>query len=343
MELSIIIVNYNSKDFLRQCIDSISVSTNGIKFEIIVIDSASFDGCGEMLRQFYPEVRFIQSNCNVGFARSNNIGTDIARGSVLLFLNPDTEMQEHAIARLYRKFQTLSDVGVAGCQLLNSDGSLQTSCVQPLPTVLNQALNAEVFQRWFPMVGLWNNATTFQDVTDPVEVEALSGACLMIHREVFDQVGGFCEDYFMYGEDIDLCYKTRLAGFRNYYVPEAVITHYGGGSSSRQTRSDFSHVMLHESVSRFLCKSRGNCYRTCYRITITGAAAIRLLFLAMFYPAFFIGGRFRGWKTAVWKWVAVLRWGIGLEKWTKSYDRLEMTAAGSICDGGNSCAASAEN
>jgi hypothetical protein len=342
MDLSIVIVNYNSKDYLRRCIDSISASTQGIAFEIIVIDSASFDGCGEMLRQFHPKVRFIQSQFNIGFARSNNLGAFSAMAPVLLFLNPDTAVHDSAIAKLYRRLQELSDVGVAGGRLLNSDGSLQTSCVQPLPTVLNQILNAEVLQRWFPKVGLWITATIFENVTNPVEVEALSGACMMIHRGVFDKVGGFSPEYFMYGEDIDLCYKARRAGFKNYFVPEAVITHHGGGSS-KQTRSDFSNVMIRESVSRFLGKSRGNWYKVCYRLALTGSAAARLLLLAMLFPAWAVRDRLREWRTTAWKWVAILRWGIGLEKWTQRYDRRETENAHSMGTKDNPCVGSAEN
>jgi len=342
MDLSIIIVNYNSKDYLRRCIDSIAANTHGIEYEIIVVDSASFDGCGEMLRRHHPKVRFIQNERNVGFAHSNNIGADSSQGDVLLFLNPDAEMHEPAIPRLYSSFQGLSNVGAAGCRLLNTDGSLQTSCVQPFPTVLNQVLDAQILQRWFPRVGLWTSAATFGNGAKPVEVEALSGACMMIRRGVFDQVGGFSRDYFMYGEDLDLCYKTRQAGFRNYYVPEAVIVHHGGGSS-KLARSAFADVMMRESVSRFLAKSRGNWYRTCYRLALIAASATRLLLLTLLYPAWLIQGRSGEWTQVIRKWTAILRWGVGTEKWTQKYDQLETAAAGSIGCKGNPCAGSAEN
>ena len=116
--LSIIIVNWNSKDYVRNCIASIRAHTSSIEYEIIVVDSGSFDGCGRMLQSIYPEVHFVQSNLNVGFARANNLGAESARGRVLLFLNPDTEVMNGAIERLYRNVSSLPDTGVLGCRLL---------------------------------------------------------------------------------------------------------------------------------------------------------------------------------------------------------------------------------
>jgi hypothetical protein len=320
MDLSIIIVNYKSKDYLRQCLDSILASTHDIEYEVIVIDSGSFDGCAEMLEKMYPEVLFIQSESNLGFARANNLGAGSARGRVLLFLNPDTEMHEPAIGKLYTRFQSLYAVGVAGGRLLNSDGSLQTSCVQPLPTVLNQILDAEAFQRWFPKFGLWTTAAKFRNETKPVEVEALSGACMMVYRGVFEQVGGFSQEYFMYGEDLDLCYKTQKAGLKNYYVPDATIIHHGGGSTSRSV-NNFSNVMMRESVYRFLRKSRGRFYSGCYRAGMSGAAVIRMTLLIAIGLVWFARGYGSAWGAAFRKWLGILRWGFGLERWIRKYDQ----------------------
>jgi len=326
INLSIIIVNWNSKDYLRNCIASILANTIGIEYEIIVVDSASFDGCGGMLQKFYPQVRFIQSEHNVGFARANNLGVRYAHGTVMLFLNPDTEVCGRAIQHLYSHLQELPHAGVVGCRLLNSDGSLQTSCVQPLPTILNQVLDAEILQRWFPKINLWMSATMFEGIISPVPVEAISGACMMMRREVFDHVEGFSTDYFMYGEDLDLCYKTRLAGFTNYYVADAEIVHHGGGSTQHK-RSRFSEVMIPESMSRLLRKTHGHSYSLGYRLALSGAAFVRLALLALCLPAGLIGHRTREWGTASFnKWVAILRWGLGLEKWVQQYDQPEATA-----------------
>ena len=124
MDLSIIIVNWHSADYVEACVQSIREQTAAVNYEVIVVDNASYDGCGERLAHEYPGIIFVQSQCNLGFARANNLGSEYAQGPVLLFLNPDTEVQDRAIDRLYAHFQTLPDSGVAGCRLLNSDGSV---------------------------------------------------------------------------------------------------------------------------------------------------------------------------------------------------------------------------
>jgi GT2 family glycosyltransferase len=326
VNLSIIIVNWNSKEYLRNCIASILTNTFGIEYEIIVVDSASFDGCGVMLQHFYPQVRFIQSELNVGFARANNLGAKYARGSIMLFLNPDTEVNGCAIERLYTRLRELPHAGVVGCRLLNSDGTLQTSCVMPLPTILNQVFDSEILQRWFPKVSLWMSAATFEGITSPVPVEAVSGACMMIQREAFDKVRGFSTDYFMYAEDVDLCFKTRAAGFTNYYVPEVEIVHHGGGSTQHK-RSIFSDVMISESVCRLLRKTRGNSYSIGYRLALSGAAIVRLMLLVICFPVALIKNSTGEWSVAFNKWIAIFRWGLGLEKWVQQYSQPREAAA----------------
>ncbi|WP_024296774.1 glycosyltransferase family 2 protein [Methylomicrobium lacus] len=324
--ISIIIVNWNSKIYLQKCIASILKNTFGIEYEIIVVDSGSFDGCGLMLQHFYPEVRFIQSEQNVGFARANNLGSEYARGNVMLFLNPDTEVSDCAIERLCTRLLELPHAGVLGCRLLNSDGSLQTSCVMPFPTILNQIFDSEILQRWFPKVKLWMSAAMFEDVTSPVPVEAVSGACMIIQRDTFERVDGFSADYFMYAEDIDLCYKTCKAGFINYYAPEVEIVHHGGGSTQLE-RSIFSDIMISESVSRLLRKTRGNFYSLGYRLALCGSAIVRLMLLALCFPVALIKSRTSKWSVAFNKWIAIFRWGLGLEKWVQQYSQPGQTVA----------------
>ncbi|WP_374089781.1 glycosyltransferase family 2 protein [Methylomicrobium lacus] len=318
-ELSIIIVNWNSKDYLRNCIASILANSFSIKYEIIVVDSASFDGCGDMLQHLYPQVHFIQSEFNVGFARANNIGASCAHGNVLLFLNPDTEVRGHAIENLYCHYQDLHSPGVVGCRLLNSDGTLQTSCVQPFPTILNQILDTDTLLRWFPKITLWNSALTFDKVITPVTVEMISGACMMIERDVFNKVGQFSADYFMYAEEFDLCYKTTMAGFNNYFVPTIEIIHYGGGSTQNE-RSCFSQVMMREAVFRQLRKTRGSLYSLGYRLAMSSTAVIRLTLLTLFFPVWLINYQKRQWDKAFNKWFAIFRWSIGLEKSLHDYN-----------------------
>ena len=318
LNLSIVIVNWNSSDFVRRCISSIYSRKLGISYEIIVVDSGSFDGCDRMLQEFFPKVHFIQINNNVGFARANNLGAGSARGTTLLFLNPDTEVCRNAISDLFAYVNEHADVGVVGCRLLNCDGSLQTSCVQPIPTILNQVMDVAILQQWFPNVGLWRSALSFEGAIAPVPVEAVSGACMMIRREVFDHVGGFSTDYFMYSEDLDLCWKVRAAGFRNYYLPGPKIVHYGGGSTAC-ARSRFSFVMVPESVSRLLRKMRGKNYSIAYQLALSASAVVRMSILVLGFPFALVKCRTREWHAVFGKWLSVLRWGCGLEKWTKKY------------------------
>ena len=199
---------------------------------------------------------FVQSKVNVGFARANNLGVRHAKGHNLLFLNPDTEFVENSLDVLLGHLATLPQAGALGCKLLNSDRSVQTSCIQSFPTVVNQILDSDFLRRRFPRSRLWGMAPLHSERLSPSQVEVISGACLLMKREVFERVGGFSETYFMYGEDLDLCFKIQQAGFHNYYVPDTSIIHYGGGST-RQSVSNFSAVMMRESVFRFFSANRG--------------------------------------------------------------------------------------
>jgi GT2 family glycosyltransferase len=322
LDLSIVIVNWRSVEFLRACLASVERETTTVNYEVIVVDNASGDGCSEMLAAEFPKVVFVQSEVNLGFSGANNLGVRYARGRVLLFLNPDTEILDGAIDVLYREVANLSAAGVAGCRLLNSDGTVQTSAIQSFPTILNQLLNAELLRRCFPNSALWGNAALFQTGPRPVIVDSVSGACMMVRRDVFDRVGGFSSDYFMYAEDSDLCFKTRAAGHPNYYVGSARIVHHGGGSSQRAA-SDFSHVMMRESIARFLCKFRGRAYGAAYRLTLSAAALLRLVVLALTFPVWLVQKGVSGWALACRKWLAIFRWGIGLAPWArKEHPRL---------------------
>jgi GT2 family glycosyltransferase len=314
LPLSVIIVNWNSKEYVRACVASIVATTSAIEYEIIVVDSASFDGCGDMLHRLFPQVRFIQSHENLGFGGASNLGARHARGDVLLMLNPDTVVHSNAIEQLYAYVQELPRPGVIGCRLLNTDGSLQSSCVQPFPTIPNQVLNIDALQRWFPKIGLWLTARTFKDAESPVPVDAVSGACMAVYRSVFALVEGFSREYFMYGEDVDLCHKTLAAGLVNYHVPGVQIVHHGGGSTGH---SRFSEIMARESVSRLLAKTHGEFYSLGYRLGLTLAAVVRLGILLLIFPAALIRRGTSRWCTAFVRWTSVCRWGIGLENWVR--------------------------
>jgi hypothetical protein len=317
-QLSIIIVNWNSKDYLQKCLQSVCANTRGISFEVIVVDGGSFDGCGEMLAREYPAVQFIQSEKNIGFAKANNLGFGQAQGDCVLFLNPDTEIVGGAISVLHDFLKKTGDAGIAGAKLLNTDGSVQTSCVQAFPTVLNYFFDAEILRRAFPRLPFWGIAPLYSGDKTPAEVEVVSGACLMLTRTAFQKIGRFSDDYFLYAEDLDLCFKSHLAGFKNYFVPAATVIHHGGGSS-RQTQSVFSAVMMRESVYRFLKKFRGGFYGAAFRASVALGALVRLLLLLVLFPVRLVRGEAETARDAIRRWAAILKWTFGLERSVKDF------------------------
>ena len=307
MKLSILIVNWNSKDFLRKCLCSIRQTGAGLTPQVVVVDGGSYDGSAEMLALEFPEVEFVQSPENIGFGRANNLGCTRVTGDALLLLNPDTELQPRALAVLLENLVQLPAAGLIGARLLNSDGSLQLTSVHPLPTPWNVAVDSTwVRRRWWHRSGLTADAA-------PRQVEAVSGACMMLRAETFRHLGGFDPRYFMYAEDMDLCFKIRRAGLRIYHASQAHVVHHGGGSSATQF-SKFSTVMIREALHVYMLSNHGRFYAWLYRGLIAISAVLRMLVLA-------VGGRFTSATTRVarhasrLKWWTVLRWSLGLESW----------------------------
>src|SRR5260370_32513344 len=218
MDLSIIFVNWNSVGFLRECLKSIYARPPAFSHEIIVVDNDSPDKDAHALKQEFPSARVIESKANLGFAGANNLGYRSSSGEFLLFLNPDTEVLYDSIETLMETIKAIPDVGIVGCRLLNTDGSIQTSCIQTFPTILNQVLDIEALQVRWPGCPLWNIAPLFSKSTSPASVEVISGACMMVRREVFEKTGVFCEDYFNFSADLGLCHKSLSLEFENYYV-----------------------------------------------------------------------------------------------------------------------------
>ena len=312
MELSIIIVNWNSVSYLRKCIESVFANTRGIDFEVIVVDNASYDGCGEMLATNFPAVKFIQSAHNLGFAGANNLGFSHSSGDNLLFLNPDTEILGSALDVMLAALAAIPNAGAVGCKLLNPDLTVQTSCIQRFPTVLNQLLDTDYLIRRFPQVSMFGVRPLYFYRGTPEPVEVISGACIMTKRHVFDAVHKFNTEYFMYAEDLDLCFKIRKAGFRSYYVGEASVIHFGGTSTAKVTH--FNDVVKRESVAMFLQKHSSKPASSLYRLSTLFVSILRLCIAAMLLAIGTPRGRASVDKTFQ-KWIKILRWSVGLEGW----------------------------
>jgi GT2 family glycosyltransferase len=316
MDLSIIIVNWCSANFLRNCLLSIYANTRGLEFEVIVVDDASFDGCDRMVFHEFPQVRFVQSETNVGFARANNLGVEQSCGESILFLNPDTEVVGPAIAVLWRYLESQPDAGAVGARLLNSDRSLQSSCIQAFPTIVNQALDSDFLRRRIPKSTLWGMRALF---LPPViaEVDAVSGACLMVSRSALRKVKGFSSCYFMYSEDVDLCRKLRSHGRPNYFVSSAEIVHHGGGSSSSK-ENNFAAVAMRESRFRYMRIWSGWPSAIAYR-AVTGLVAVgRIAILELSLLAVWKSSMREAVKRSKRKWMAIFGWAIGFGGKTKS-------------------------
>jgi GT2 family glycosyltransferase len=308
-ELSVICVNWNSLNYLFECIASIYEHARDATFEVIVVDNASPEGGIEGLAEQFPLVRIIQSDKNLGFAGANNLGFRNSVGPYVLLLNPDTKLIGPAINAMLSCLKSLPDAGIVGGKLLNTDLSISTSSIQKFPTILNELLTVEWLRLRFPGLPLWDIEPLFCENPGPVKVDVIPGACMMLKRDVFERAGLMTEDYFMYSEDIDLNYKVRQLGLSSYYIDEAEIVHHGGRSSSRQEINQWSTVMTYRAMLRFHQRTRGCVYGEAYRVAMGFAAAVRLILLAMMFP---FGDR-AGIRRTVAKWSTVLKWAIGIE------------------------------
>lgn len=316
-DVSVIIVNWNSAHFVKKCIESIYQHTRDVAFEIIVVDNSSHDACGAMLAAEFPRVTFVQSETNLGFAGANNLGYRHSSGANLLFLNPDTELMDAAINAMLAALHEAPEAGAIGCTLLNSDRSLQTSCIQRFPTIANQAFDLDYLKLRLPRLPIFGIEPLFVDLAHPVEVEIVSGACLLIKREIFETIGRFSTDYFMYAEDVDLCYNVRRHGYRVYYTNRGTVVHHGGGSSKQASVGNLNDLLKRESIALFLEKTRGTRTASLYR----GAMAlVSLLRLAVIFPLLACAWVLRCTdrvRPKLIKWKRVLRWSLGKERWVE--------------------------
>jgi GT2 family glycosyltransferase len=312
-KLSIIIVNWNSVKYLRACLRSVYREAIGLPMEIIVVDNASNDGCPDMLRTEFPEVHVIAAVENLGFARANNLGYRHSVGDVLLFLNPDTEVIGDSLQQMVDKIRSESRIGAVGPCLLNTDGSVQLSSVQAFPTITNQVLDFDFLRQRFPRWKIFGMAPLLPDAPSPSEADAISGACFMVRRDVFENAGLFGEEYFMYSDDLDLSHRIRQAGYSVICMNKSLVTHHGGKSSEAQN-DYFSDVMQRESMSQFLLATRGRLYTMAYRGAMLLVAMFRLIAVGCLTPVrkSALGGKAP--RAVFGKWVAILRWAIGLDR-----------------------------
>lgn len=243
------------RDLLRRALASILADTAAIRSEIILVDNASHDGTPEMVRSEFPGVRLLVNADNRGFAAANNLALGETTGDCLFLLNPDAELVPGATQTLLDYAKSNPGVGIAGPQLLNPDGSIQSSR-RRFPTLLTALLESTRLQQWFPHNRILSRYYVFDKPDDePQDVDWVVGAAMFVRREVYDQIGGLDERYFMYSEELDWCYRAKSRGWRVAYVPAAHVVHREGKSSEQVAAA--RDIYFHSSKIRFFRKYRG--------------------------------------------------------------------------------------
>ena len=271
ISLSVIIVNWNTRELLKNCLDSILANNSTSQLEIWVVDNASTDESSRMVRERFPQVNLIENLENVGFARANNQAIQQSTGKYVLLLNPDTLVESRTLQALVDFLDEHPDAGAAGARIFKPDGSMQISS-HPRPTLFRE------LWRLFHIDAAWPYAEyrrTRWETDQVQEVDALMGACLLLKKEVLDQVGCFDEDYFVYTEEVDLCYRIQSAGWRLYWVPQATVVHFGGQSTQQVPTEMFLH--LYHSKIIYFRKHYGASSAQIYRLILMIAALSRII------------------------------------------------------------------
>lgn len=233
VDVSIIIINYNTKKMTIDCIKSIYRETQNISFEILVVDNASSDGSADAIEKDFPEVILIQSKENLGFARANNLAAEQAKGNFILLLNSDTVVLENAIEMLFHYAEINKDAGIFGGSTFNADGSRNPSSCWSKPTLWSTFCIASGLTSLFRNTKIFNpESFSWWDWSEPKEVDIISGCFMLMEKTLWNELKGFSPDFFMYGEDADLCLRAFKIDSPCVVYPEAKIIHYGGASES---------------------------------------------------------------------------------------------------------------
>ncbi len=274
--VSIIIVTFNSSKYIRACIDSIYEKTSDCDYEIIVVDNNSSDDTVDILYHEYKKVRLIRNTHNTGFAKANNKGIRRAKGDYIMLLNPDTVLKNNAITLLRDFLDSRPDAGCVGSKLTYFDGKHQLSC-RKFPNFYNVFFGRKSVLRFaFP-----NNPISKQYMQEHLDYSAVQtvdwvmGAAMMIKKEVLDHVGLFDEDFFLFVEDTDLCYRFMQNEYKVYYYPEAQISHFHGASV--RTRFNIAQLQHNISMYKFFRKYMSN--KGGFNFILYIAILIRLIFI----------------------------------------------------------------
>ena len=281
MQLSVIIVSYNSMQLLENCLFSVQKAMLTIKGEIIIVDNNSTDGSKENLAAKFPGAKFIFNNENLGFAKACNQGFKISSGDHILFLNPDTILSETCLTDCISFFKTHPDAGAVGVRMLDDKGEFLKESKRGLPSP------SASFYKLFGLTAIFPGSKTIakyyqghlpENENNPVDV--LSGAFMMIKKPVFEKINGFDETFFMYGEDIDLSLRINQLGFKNYYLGKISITHLKGGS----TIYNYKYVKDFYGAMKLFVKKHYNDKSTLYKLFLHAGIGIRKMMSMLTLP-----------------------------------------------------------
>ena len=250
-DLGIVIVNWNTCEFLRRCLDTVVTSKGIERYRVLVVDNASDDGSADMVRRQFPQVEIIANGANIGYPRANNVGLrrlgfhaagDVADSAprYALLLNPDTELPRDALHDMVQFMDSRPDIGVAGPKLLLADGSLDKACRRGFPTPLVSFYHYSGLARLFPRnrrFGRYN--MTFADENEALEVDSVVGAYMQVRKAAIERVGLLDEAFFMYGEDIDWAYRVKEAGYKVWYHPSVTVRHFKRAASRKNPKAQF--------------------------------------------------------------------------------------------------------
>jgi len=264
MDITFVIVNWNTKDLLKDCLDSIYKTVRTVLFEIIVVDNASHDDSVLMVREVFPGVRIIENSENRGFGAANNQAFEVMKGRYALLLNTDTVLTENAVHELFGFMESHDNVAMAGGQLLNRDGSRQNS-IANFPTIFTLLMNTALLEYLFPA----KYPSKRYEHKNPLKVESVIGACMLVRKKAMDEVGILDERYFFFFEETDWAYQMGGAGWKIYHIPSAKIYHLQGQSIGRNSRS---RIEFYRSRYKFFNKWKGRFYS----VVVSGVIFIRL-------------------------------------------------------------------
>jgi len=273
--ISIVIVSWNVRDLLQNCINSLQLALQDYSYELIIVDNHSKDETVNWVKENVPEAILIESEKNLGFGPANNLGIKMAKGKYLFLLNPDTIVNENAIQIMVDYLESHPNTGCVGPKLLNPDGSLQISSY-PFPTVFKEFWRLFHLDKISPIsqypVDFWNDGYIRS-------VDVLQGAALLIPCSVFQRIGCFDEQFFMYTEEVDLCFRIKQSGLKNIWISSSEVIHFGGQSTRQAAFQMF--LELYVSKIRFIRKYYSNLSLLTYKVILFFASVSRVFFLQL--------------------------------------------------------------